>query len=210
MWPNTCWVIKVLTTPYSYKGRFSPQVVTEDSYPLPWPCSWTALVGWREELTKVKMLAIQPFLGALAVPSLSPSTDSPATSQYSWTLRGPGGRRNKTLNNLFGETVSEEEQITFRQKNPDLWHSPFRSTTWSSSRIALVKFSFDGILIFCLDDFLATFTFRGLECSLGGNETCQSPLQKSKFKYLDHVRAYTQSHQRLSWNSQLFIPLLNQ
>lgn len=54
-----------------------------------------------------------------------------------------------------------------------------------------MKFSFDGILIFCLDDFLATFTFRGLECSLGGNETCQSPLQKSKFKYLDHVKGLT-------------------
>lgn len=65
-------------------------------------------------LAKVKMLTMQPFPGFSAMLPLFPSIASPATSQYRRTLRGPGEGRNKTLNNLFGETVSEEEQIMFR------------------------------------------------------------------------------------------------
>lgn len=40
-------------------------------------------------------------------------------------FKRPKRKRNKMLNNLFGETVSEEEQIMFHYKNRDLCLSPF-------------------------------------------------------------------------------------
>lgn len=61
-----------------------------------------------------KSLTVGTLPESLPVSPLSLSPASPTTSWYSLTLRGPGERRNKTLNNLFGETVSEEEQIMFR------------------------------------------------------------------------------------------------
>lgn len=94
----------------SSQGEFSSLLLAE---PLTWPHTWTESVEPWKPGAKVKAsLTTHCFPDVL--PPIPPLPLSPTAAQYIWTLRGLGERRNKTLNNLFGETSSEEEQIMFR------------------------------------------------------------------------------------------------
>ena len=94
-----------------YKGSFSPKVITESRAHV------TTHLRRRKLGAQVRVFTIQSFPEFLALSPLLPSTASPATSQYSWTLRGPREGRNKTLNNLFGVLIVSQRMFLFCQSS---------------------------------------------------------------------------------------------
>ncbi len=99
------------------------------------------------------------------------------------------GERYKSFNNLFKRPEKMQPRgtnsVSPRTRTP---LTPAWRTCSGPGPITLVKFLFDGILIFCLDDFLATFTFVGLWRFPRRKWNMSKPItKKSKFKYLGRV-----------------------
>lgn len=103
------------------------------------------------------------------------------------------GERYKSFNNLFKRPEKRQPRgtnsVSPRTRTP---LTPAWRTCSGPGPITLAKFLFDGILIFCLDDFLATFTFGGLWRFPWRKWNMSKPItKKSKFKYLGRVSSNT-------------------